>query len=125
MTVMLAFAGASCVAPEGKVADARGDAGAGSTWCDVLGVLEAKCQRCHREPPDHGAPFPLMTYADTQVRKGILMSLVQSMVLEEVAADRMPAAFVVLDPPVEALTIAEKNVLLGWSETAPSSLDCP
>jgi hypothetical protein len=34
--------------------------------CDVFAVIHANCNPCHQDPPLNGAPFPLLTYADTQ-----------------------------------------------------------
>src|SRR6266700_1217752 len=34
--------------------------------CDVQGVLQDVCQHCHTKPPQNGAPFPLITGADTR-----------------------------------------------------------
>ncbi len=34
--------------------------------CEVAAVV-AICQNCHRNPPIRGAPFPFMTYEDTQI----------------------------------------------------------
>ncbi len=34
--------------------------------CDVFAVVHASCNPCHQMPPQNGAPFPLLTYADTQ-----------------------------------------------------------
>jgi hypothetical protein len=34
--------------------------------CDAKRVLETVCQQCHAAPPRNSAPFPLVTYADTQ-----------------------------------------------------------
>jgi hypothetical protein len=34
--------------------------------CDVFAVIHARCNPCHQQPPQNGAPFPLLTYADTQ-----------------------------------------------------------
>ncbi len=34
--------------------------------CDVDAVLQANCRTCHTDPPQYGAPMPLVTYADTQ-----------------------------------------------------------
>ncbi|MEO7034279.1 MAG: hypothetical protein ABI548_10320 [Polyangiaceae bacterium] len=50
-----------------------GDAGAGAsgadavTWCAAYQIINCVCQQCHQDPPLHGAPIPLLTYADTQV----------------------------------------------------------
>jgi len=38
----------------------------GDLPCDVAAVM-AICQNCHRNPPIRGAPFPFMTYEDTQI----------------------------------------------------------
>jgi hypothetical protein len=61
----------------GPCADAgmNGDGGAdacpvvvqtGDFPCDVFAVIHANCNPCHQSPPRHMAPFPLLTYADTQ-----------------------------------------------------------
>lgn len=34
--------------------------------CDVFAVVHHNCNPCHKMPPINGAPFPLLTYADTQ-----------------------------------------------------------
>ncbi len=34
--------------------------------CDVFAVIHSVCNPCHQNPPQNGAPFPLLTYADTQ-----------------------------------------------------------
>jgi len=34
--------------------------------CDVFAVVHQSCNPCHQSPPLGGAPFPLLTYADTQ-----------------------------------------------------------
>jgi hypothetical protein len=34
--------------------------------CDVFAVVHASCNPCHQNPPKNGAPFPILTYADTQ-----------------------------------------------------------
>jgi hypothetical protein len=35
-------------------------------WCAAYQIINCVCQQCHQNPPLHGAPIPLMTYADTQ-----------------------------------------------------------
>jgi hypothetical protein len=34
--------------------------------CDVFAVVHSVCNKCHTNPTKNGAPFPLLTYADTQ-----------------------------------------------------------
>jgi hypothetical protein len=34
--------------------------------CDVFAIVHSICNKCHTNPPVFGAPFPLLTYADTQ-----------------------------------------------------------
>jgi hypothetical protein len=34
--------------------------------CDVYTIIHENCHGCHIKPPLNGAPFPLLTYADTQ-----------------------------------------------------------
>ena len=39
------------------------------TWFrDVEPIVRARCQSCHANPPANGAPFPLVTFEDTQAR---------------------------------------------------------
>jgi hypothetical protein len=80
----------------------------------VRTVLAAKCQGCHTQPPLHGAPFPLVTYDDTQVlnvtideRRWELMEIV-------VGEDFMPPNDPRLNPPPEKLTADEKSQLMTW-----------
>jgi uncharacterized membrane protein len=90
-----------------------GAAGTDPDWCAARRVLEAKCQRCHGEPTEHGAPFPLVTYEDTQVvnRRGEARFTAIATV---VADGFMPPGFITLEPAVEPLTVPEQELLLGW-----------
>ena len=90
-----------------------GGAESAPDWCAARGVLEAKCQRCHGDPPDHGAPFPLVTYQDTQVvnRKGEARF---TAIAAAVADGFMPPGFITLEPAVEPLTALEQELLMGW-----------
>lgn len=93
-------------------------------WCSVERVLQNKCQRCHADPPEHGAPFALLSYDDTQAldHRGSPRYLAMQ---EAVANGTMPATFLKLNPPVAPLEDTEKQLLLDWcSADAPYS-DCP
>ena len=84
-----------------------------TTWCDVAIVLAAKCQRCHGAPPEHGAPFSLVTYEDTQRLSKTgqpRFAAIETVVTD----DYMPPSFITLDPTVERLTDTEKQQLLDW-----------
>jgi uncharacterized membrane protein len=105
-------------------------AGAGSSgettsrWCDVARLLERRCQTCHSEPPAHGAPFALVSYADTQVldRRGRTR---YSLIEQVVSRDEMPPTFIELDPPVMPLLADEKQLLLDWCAAgAPADDTC-
>src|SRR5580692_10111133 len=50
----------------GPDATAPTAAGASTLPCDVDTVLVGHCQQCHSNPPQYGAPMPLVTYADLQ-----------------------------------------------------------
>ena len=84
-----------------------------SDWCAAQQVLVAKCQRCHTAPPEHGAPFPLVTYDDTQVvnARGEARFIA---IDAAVSKDYMPPSFITLEPPVAKLTEPERDVLLAW-----------
>ena len=91
--------------------DGGGDVTVDLTWCDVEPILEARCQRCHTDPPQNGAPFPLLTYADTQA--GDSPQRYEQMGAA-ISADFMPPQWLAVDPPVEALPCSEKHTLLEW-----------
>jgi uncharacterized membrane protein len=92
------------------------------TWCEVRTVLADKCHRCHTAPPEHGAPFSLLTYDDTQVldRRGTPRF---ERVHDAVESEYMPPTFLKLDPPVEPLTSNERAVLLDWAEAGAAPTD--
>jgi uncharacterized membrane protein len=83
-------------------------------WCEVRAVLEAKCQRCHVGAGLHGAPFPLVTYDDTQVYMASLEKRRWQLMENMVEQDLMPPDDARLDPPPAKLTASEKDVLMTW-----------
>jgi hypothetical protein len=115
------------------------DGGSGRTdpvpWCDVHAVLACKCQRCHTDPMQNSAPFPLLTYEDTQA--DYAGEPRWQHMRRVVATDFMPPNFFPdLMPPVEMLTDYEKETIIGWADqgaevlgsaecTAPSPEACP
>lgn len=78
----------------------------GDLPCDIEKILGDVCQHCHTRPPRNGAPFPLVTYGDTQAM--IDGRIVVSYVGEAVAAGRMPLA------PM-TLSEAQRAVLVAWA----------
>jgi uncharacterized membrane protein len=110
------------------VQSAGGDANSDDTttadFCSVERVLQNKCQRCHSDPPLHGAPFALVTYADTQAPDH--RGQPRYLTLQEVVANgTMPATFLKLEPPVMPLEADEKQLLLDWCAAAAPPGDCP
>jgi len=83
------------------------------TWCRVQAILALKCQRCHGPPSQHGAPFALASYDDTQAhdKKGKLR---YERIAEVVDERSMPPQFLKLEPPVEPLADDERETLLSW-----------
>lgn len=84
------------------------------TWCQVSNVLQAKCQRCHVGTGLLGAPFPLVTYDDTQVREPSgdrrRWQVMQIMVEQNFMPPNDPR----LNPPAEKLTSDERTTLDVW-----------
>jgi len=97
------------------------------TFCDVRLILQNKCQRCHGNPTQNAAPFPLVSYADTQVsaptpenpqrkRYHQMLTAVESGIMPDQSQD--------LAPPVSPLTCEEKATLLAWLRAdAPPAAD--
>jgi uncharacterized membrane protein len=89
----------------------------GLTFCDVEPVLANKCQRCHGDPPRNGAPFALLSFADTQAPAPTPTDpnrrRFQDM-QRAIEQGEMPYRALDLDPPVQALTCEERTTLLSW-----------
>jgi hypothetical protein len=85
------------------------------TYCRASEVMDDVCRRCHQDPPIHGAPFSLMTYADTQEPFGDTGKLRFERMREVVETGFMPLAGNKLDPPA-FLSPEQKKTLLGWLE---------
>jgi hypothetical protein len=100
----------------GELTTAQGGEAGGSAEpafpCDVSRIIEAKCERCHSDPPENGAPFPLLSWEDTQKPYGRV--LVHDAMLVAVESGFMPLTELELSPPVEDLTTSERTVLLSW-----------
>lgn len=122
--VAIAGLGIAC-SSDGGGDDAPDEPTGTVTWCQVSEVLVDKCQRCHVGQGMHGAPFPLVTYADTQVDMGgrPRWAFMETAVDGEV----MPPANIELDPPAEKPTAAERELLLTWFDEgakAVGGLNC-
>jgi hypothetical protein len=103
----------------------NGTTGGGPSWCEVSQVLEAKCRRCHVGEGLNGAPFPLVTYADTQVENAVGPRWERMWAMVE--DDLMPPSDSMLNPPVAPLTADEKDLLLEWFATGAEQVgtsDC-
>lgn len=116
----------------GTNSEAVGSDGAGGNgsssvldYCDVEPILVAKCQRCHGDPTENGAPFALLSYADLQ---GPSNKPRFSKIQHALDTEFMPPTWLEVEPPVEPLTCDEKLTLLTWLENgdppASGSNDC-
>jgi len=110
--------GVTPMPPSCAVDGAGGEGGVPSTpirFCQAERVLRESCQRCHQDPPLHGAPFALVTYDDTQ-QPFSATELRWERMRDVVESDFMPLRAIRLEPPVMALTCEQKSTLLGWLE---------
>ena len=96
------------------------EAAAPVAWCarsagepSAFAVM-AVCRRCHQDPPLQFAPFPLLTWDDTQQPFGITGRLRHQRMFEVVRDDVMPFRFSTIAPPVEPLSPDDKATLLNW-----------
>ena len=112
--------------------DCSGDAAlsdAPVSWCDAYHVINCVCQQCHQNPPLHGAPIPLMTYADTQAPFPTPDKLVWQTMQVVVAICFMPFRDdPKVMPPVLPLSNDDYNTLLSWLGQGATDLggqDCP
>ena len=89
-------------------------------------ILVTKCQRCHQAPPQHGAPFALLGYEDTQVRDSRGLATFER-IARVVEAGSMPPLYLKLVPEVEALSDSERASILDWcaqGAPAPEATGC-
>ena len=88
------------------------DASAGLP-CEVFTILADNCHSCHTDPPANGAPFPLLTYEDTQApyfKTDLKRWERMARVVEPNGSPRMPLGLPPLDP-------AQLNPLRDWFAT--------
>jgi hypothetical protein len=119
--------GAASEQPGDEIGSAGASSASDSSWCEIQAILGAKCQRCHGSPLAHGAPFPLLTYSDTQARDNKGHARFEQMA-NAIDTEYMPPQFIDLDPPVALLTTDERALLLAWcAQGAPlnGSETCP
>lgn len=90
--------------------------------CDVFAIIHAHCHACHADPPQNNAPFPLLTYADTQAEfhPGKLRFQQMYDQIQPEAAPRMPIG--------DSLSDAEMKTLGDWlaacAPPAPAGTGC-
>ena len=81
----------------------------GDLPCDPKRVLVTVCQQCHTNPTQNAAPFPLVTYADTQATINGGKPIWQYM-LSVVQNGVMPLPPVQIDP-------GDRDTLLRWLQS--------
>ena len=92
--------------------------------CDVREIVEGVCRRCHQAMPEggHMPPFPLETWEDTQVE--YFNRPIWERMLDAVKSGFMPlAAPPLLDPPVQPLTMEQKETMMTWLEGGAIPVD--
>ncbi len=93
-----------------------------ATYCDVEPILAARCVRCHQDPQQHGAPFPLLSYGDTQqVYSG---TVIYRRMATAVDRGDMPPVFLSLEPPVEDVSDEEIATITAWADAGAPSGGC-
>lgn len=118
---------------ESSMAAGGANSGTSIAFCEALGVIRGKCQRCHGDPLENSAPVPFLTYEDTQVPyfdsdkkySDIMLSVVERDVMPYISLNQGPTPIM---PPVQSLTAEEKATLLGWLKQGALPIggtDCP
>lgn len=83
----------------------------GDLPCDVFTILDAKCHRCHTDPPANGAPFPLLTWDHFQA------DYFGKPVWERASAAIQPDAFPRMPFGEDPLPPETRAVLDAWFDT--------
>ncbi|HVJ21973.1 MAG TPA: hypothetical protein VM686_41495 [Polyangiaceae bacterium] len=89
--------------------------------CEVEAALKAKCRRCHTTPARHGAPFPLLSWEQTQA--DFRGTPVVGHIGRAVKSGFMPYR-IKANPEVEPLTDAEKQAIVSWAESGAPRASC-
>jgi len=92
------------------------------TYCDVQPITESRCERCHTEPPENGAPFSLVGYAATQ--ESYEGEPIYERMGRAVRTDFMPPVTLSVDPPVVDLTSEEVETIGAWADAGAPPGDC-
>lgn len=115
---LLAVGCSSDDSPDTPSGGGGGDSASKIPGC-VLEVVQDKCQRCHGDPLQHGAPVPFSTVNDFQASYFETDLTWSEVAAERVADGTMPLVALnnlanPIMPPVEPLTPDEKTTLLDW-----------
>ena len=89
--------------------------------CEVEAALKAKCRRCHTIPARHGAPFPLLTWEQTQA--DFRGTPIAGHIGRAVKSGFMPYR-IRANPEIEPLTDAEKQAIVSWAESGAARASC-
>jgi hypothetical protein len=103
-------------APASPSAPAARALAAQSLPCDIATLLATRCQQCHSDPPQYGAPMPLVTYADLVAPRGGTRTI--DLAAARVSSDTSPMP----PPPNARLTDDEIGTLQTWASAgAPAA----
>jgi hypothetical protein len=103
----LADAAAPDSAPDAGPSDAEPQV---TWWGDVEPIVRARCQLCHGDPRQFGAPYGLVDYVDTQAER------MPGVRVHELMAYRVLALQNRMPPPSQPqLTSEEKQTITAWS----------
>ena len=81
----------------------------GDIPCEVFDVIHRNCNPCHQDPPLMFAPFPILTYEDTQMpfgMNGLVRYQRMNQVIRPTGVPHMPQG--------GKLTDADYKILTGW-----------
>jgi gluconolactonase len=91
------------------------DGGTYTWWQDVEPIVRDRCQICHDNPPQNGAPVPLVSYGDVTAQASSGEPMHREM-YQRVSSDDAPMP----PPPMVALTSEEIDIFKTWTrEGAP------
>ncbi len=100
----------------------------GDIPCEVFEVVHGVCNRCHQDPPLIGAPFPLLTYEDTQMpydTHGKLRYQRMREVIQPAGSPHMPfTSTSIVVPPLTAAQFATLDAWLACPTPTAQGVGC-